>query len=104
MSKSGPLEQMVLEAGDQPFSHLDLNNRAHLSQSGWEAKEFAQGKTRGSNLVRTAGFSETMLPLWISKTGEKKYTLHNRHLWVAVIREEVKCFPPGYFFRVPYAK
>lgn len=37
MSKSVPLEQMVLEAGDQPFSHLSLDSRAH--HSAWAGKE-----------------------------------------------------------------
>lgn len=52
MSKSGPLEQMVLEAGDQPFPHLNLDSRAHHSLTGLDGTEFAQGKTGGNNLVR----------------------------------------------------
>lgn len=34
MSKSVPSEQMVLEAGDQPFPHLNLDSAAHHSQPG----------------------------------------------------------------------
>lgn len=37
---------MVLEAGDQPFPHLNLYSRAHHSQSGLQSKRvFAAGKT-----------------------------------------------------------
>lgn len=46
MSKSVPSEQMVLEAGDQPFSHLNLDSAAHHSQPGVreEGSKFAAGK------------------------------------------------------------
>lgn len=37
MSKSVPLEQMVLEAGEQPFSHLSLDSRTH--HSAWAGEE-----------------------------------------------------------------
>lgn len=69
MSKSGPLEQMVLEAGDQPFSHLNLDRRAHHSPA-WTAMEesFASGKTRGCSVA--------VLYLQTFKT-EKIIPLHN---------------------------
>lgn len=66
MFKSGPLEQMVLKAGDQPFSHLNLDSRAHHSLPGRDGKEFTQGKTGGSNLVRLAMVKS--LYVWICKT------------------------------------
>lgn len=53
MSKSVPLEQMVLEAGDQPFSHLNLDSTAHHSQPG-VGKEVSllQAKTQAGALAR----------------------------------------------------
>lgn len=69
MSKSGPLEQMVLEAGDQPLYHLNLDNRARRSEPPWVAKEFAQGITKVGNLSEMSN-CETLIHLRQIKNGK----------------------------------